>query len=285
MQSVDTNTLYAIKILDRERIFDINNDIRPEDEVEIHRALDHPNIVPLLGDFEERGKIHIAFEYLSGGDLFTYLSKRGYLSERRVAHITRSIANALYYCHTQHHIVHCDVKPENIVISGDLEQVKLIDFGFATHERVEDNEGKLKKKRGTLIYMSPEMVGETGYDHRTDIWSLGVLMYELLTCILPFCDDDDDDNNTLCRNIRCAHFTFPDTIVLSNQVKRLIKRILVPDVTQRVSIPNILHDTWFRQCAVKMSPLKYNFDNNNDDDDGDDAAAESESNDNKNKGE
>lgn len=149
--------------------------------------LNHPNIVTIYDVGETEGSAYIAMEYLEGESLDMLLDNHIHLSIERIAHITLQIANGLAYAH-QHGIIHRDIKPANIILMRSGRIVKITDFGIAqipTSEKTGD---------GTLLgsprYMSPEQVQSKFVDGRSDVFSLGIVLYEMLTGHPPFTGDD-----------------------------------------------------------------------------------------------
>jgi len=151
-------------------------------EAESAKQLAHPTIVKVYEAGEERGTAYFAMELLEGITLRDFCAKRGTVSVKRAAEITAFVAEALAYAHTKS-VVHRDIKPENIMIlsTGD---VKVTDFGIARLM------GASQTKTGTVLgtpnYMSPEQLTGAKVDGRSDIFSLGVVFYELLTGVRPF---------------------------------------------------------------------------------------------------
>ncbi|MCA9186358.1 MAG: protein kinase [Pirellulaceae bacterium] len=152
--------------------------------------LDHPGIVRIYDVHREAGLVAIVQQYLSGGDLTQYAGERR-LPYRQVAEMVLQIANAIGYAHRRHYI-HLDLKPANILLD-QAGKPYVADFGIALHEsRQRELRGEVI---GTYAYMSPDQVrGETHrLDGRADIWSLGIIMYELLTGRRPFFAETPDD--------------------------------------------------------------------------------------------
>jgi CHASE2 domain-containing sensor protein/predicted Ser/Thr protein kinase len=144
--------------------------------------LSHPNIVTIYDVGEEAGLQYIAMEYLSGYTLEDFIQKRGVLNYRIVAKIIMQTCEALSYAH-QHGIVHRDIKPANIMLLEDF-HVKVMDFGIARLESTSATKSNVAM--GTPHYTSPEQLEGRPVDKRSDIFSLGVVIYELLTGQKPF---------------------------------------------------------------------------------------------------
>jgi len=154
------------------------------EEANRYLYLSHPNIVKLK-DFIDKGDTqYLVMEYIEGNDLSDYVSKiSGPLPLYNIALLMNEVLSALQYVHKKD-LVHLDIKPSNIMLTND-DRVKLIDFGIA-HDKTA---GNLKNIMGSPSYMSPEQLKEgVEIDHRSDIYSLGITIYELLTGKLPFSD-------------------------------------------------------------------------------------------------
>lgn len=145
-------------------------------EVKLLYLLDHPNVVKLYGHFSDDYHVFLLMEYVEGGQLLARLGS----SEKYVARVMEPLIDAVEHLHSRD-IVHRDIKPENIVLAFDTP--KLCDFGWAAT----CNRGTMRQTFcGTLDYLSPEMKDGAAYTCRVDLWSLGVLVYELITGSAPF---------------------------------------------------------------------------------------------------
>jgi serine/threonine-protein kinase len=145
--------------------------------------ISHPNIVSLFDVGRSDGHVYMAMEYLEGQELRTILDSEKRLDTDRIVDIARQVAEGLAYAH-DHHIVHRDIKPSNIMILRNG-LVKITDFGIAMvpASSVKTMTGMVM---GSPQYMSPEQVSGKKLDHRADIFSLGVVLYEMLTGKVPF---------------------------------------------------------------------------------------------------
>jgi len=150
-------------------------------EIEILRELQHENIIMMLDGFETRSEFCVVTEYAQG-ELFEVLEDDKCLPEREVQYIAKQLVKALHYLHS-HRVIHRDMKPQNILI-GSNGRVKLCDFGFA--RVLSTSTMVLTSIKGTPLYMAPELVQELPYNHTVDLWSLGVILYELVVGQPPF---------------------------------------------------------------------------------------------------
>ena len=196
-------------------------------EARLQSKLHHPNILQGIDVKEHEGLWYFVMEFVSGTDAQVLMTQRGALPEREVLKIAQQVAEALTYAH-DHGIVHGDIKPENIVIAADG-SVKMIDFGIARLAREDSQKDKIE---GTREFMAPEVKsGKTKGDIRSDMYSLGVTLYELLTASLPPIAKGTDKAG-------------PDPkerepkIGLSTAA--LVKKLLAVDPTQRPESPQAL---------------------------------------------
>lgn len=173
-------------------------------EIEIGSHLRHQNILPFYGFFWDDDKIYLILEYSAHGELYRELRAQPNqrFKEPIAANIILQVANALEYIHSKN-VIHRDIKPENLLRSFGT--IKLADFGWSCHSPSD----RRKTACGTLDYMPPEMCRSYGvevYDHTIDIWSIGVLAYELCVGVPPF--EEEDQIETKVR-IRQVNFKFP----------------------------------------------------------------------------
>ncbi|GAB4314471.1 MAG: hypothetical protein Kow0059_06290 [Candidatus Sumerlaeia bacterium] len=186
-KDIELDEVVALKILPDNLSNNPEAVRRFKTEARSARRLAHPNIVRIHDIGEEMGRKYISMEYIEGTDLKKILRRHKKLDERTVVEFARQIADALGYAH-QLGIVHRDIKPANVMITKN-NQVKIADYGIA--KLVESTDATVAGAViGTPLYMSPEQVKGEGVDPRADIYSLGVLLYEMLTGKPPFYEGD-----------------------------------------------------------------------------------------------
>ncbi|KAJ7595980.1 Pkinase-domain-containing protein [Mycena floridula] len=205
-------------------------------EIHHHRQLHHPHITQMFEVIATESSIWIVTELCSGGELFDYLVEKGRLTESETKLVFGQLCLAVAYLHEKG-IVHRDLKLENVLLDERC-RVKLGDFGFTR----EFERGSLMETFcGTTGYASPEMLqGHKYTGPEVDVWSLGVILYCLLTGMLPF---DDDDEGVMRDKIIVGEFEDPDW--LSTESRDLIKSILQKDASKRLTISQILAHPWF----------------------------------------
>ncbi len=181
------NRLVAIKVLPAEFRVDDDRVERFEREAQAVALLNHPNVVQIIDKDREEDLLYFVMEYVPGTSLDAVMSQRR-LSLHEVFRVAKGICRGLEAAHRQN-IVHRDLNPRNVLVSEDLSVIKLADFGISRVEEISRQQGTLSTSEvslGSLHYMSPEQATNmVEADHRTDIYSLGVTLYEMLTGRVP----------------------------------------------------------------------------------------------------
>lgn len=237
-----TGTLFAVKIMNI-----LQKD--PMEEIEIIlRHNHHANIVRCRDIYLNDNSVYLVLEYCQGGELLDKILSKKYLTEREASNILRVIVGTVDYLH-KHGVVHRDLKPSNILyadMSDKPESLRIIDFGFAKQQR--DCNGLLMTPCYTAQYAAPEVLKKQGYDESCDIWSLGVLLYVMLSGKPPFKADSEntDTSEAILSRINESKINLEDGNwrVVSNEAKDLIRRMLHLDPRQRIDAPNILKHPW-----------------------------------------
>lgn len=171
----------AVKKLDKRSISNKKIKATLMREVELHKRLKHDNIVKLYASIEDEQYVYLVLEYADKGNLFFYIRKRT-LNEEEAYHYFRQTCAGIKYLH-DNGLIHRDIKPENLLLSGeDNHTLKICDFGWCAEQ---GDEGR-STFCGTLEYMAPEMLSNEAHDKSLDLWSLGILLYELVHKRAPF---------------------------------------------------------------------------------------------------
>lgn len=251
---IKTKEKVAIKILKKESMTLTDVEL-VKSEIDIMKLCRHPNIVNLLDHFENSEFIFIVMELLLGGDLETYFHKIKFkFSEAKAANIMYQLACGIKYLH-DYGVLHRDLKPENIMLSDTSEQatVKIMDFGLSKimgpDERVADG-------FGTLSFVAPEVLIRQPYNKQIDIWSLGVILYYMLSGTLPF-DDENDNEEVIAKMTVFIEVQFPPQIwsKKSKDVIDLIKRCLEKNPEKRIQIEEYLQHRWIKTHNTPKSPI------------------------------
>ena len=243
------NKKYALKVINKNKLMQIYADCRlVHNEVELHSKLNHPNIIKLYNMKETENEIQILLEYAKNGNLFDIIQKNNGLDELKAFEYFIQIVNAVYFLH-QNNIIHRDIKPENILI-GENDVLKLCDFGWAK----ELNVNKRATFCGTMEYMAPEIVGSEMYDFSVDIWSLGILLYELIMGHSPFRSKSKKDRNIMIK-IKKHDLVFDKDKNISKECIDLINRLLDVNPETRLKIKDIFEHPFI---LANENKIKYN---------------------------
>ncbi|XP_066506438.1 serine/threonine-protein kinase DCLK1a isoform X4 [Hoplias malabaricus] len=235
-----TGRAYALKIINKGKCRGKEQMI--QNEVAILRRVKHPNIVLLIEEMDTYSELYLVMELVKGGDLFDAITSATRYTERDASGMLYNLANAIKYLHSLN-IVHRDIKPENLLVyehQDGSKSLKLGDFGLAT---VVD--GPLYTVCGTPTYVAPEIIAETGYGLKVDIWAAGVITYILLCGFPPF-RGSTEDQEALFDQILLGQLEFPlpywDNV--SDSAKELITSMLQVEVDQRYTALQVLEHPW-----------------------------------------
>uniref|UniRef100_A0A673WXQ6 non-specific serine/threonine protein kinase n=1 Tax=Salmo trutta TaxID=8032 RepID=A0A673WXQ6_SALTR len=276
-----TQKEYAVKIVEKRAGLSRSRVFR---EVEmLYQCQGHRNILELVEFFEEEDKFYLVFEKLRGGSVLTHIHRRQHFSEQEASYVVQDIASALNYLHNKG-MAHRDLKPENILCEhGDrMSPVKICDFDLGSGIRLNSDSSPISTPElitpcGSAEYMAPEVVEAfseeaTIYDKRCDLWSLGVILYIMLSGYPPFvgrcgtnCGWDwgepcQECQNMLFESIQEGKYEFPekDWKQISSGAKDLITRLLVRDAKNRLSAAQVLQHPWVQGCAPNTVPSRLN---------------------------
>ncbi|XP_014209613.1 ribosomal protein S6 kinase beta-1-like [Copidosoma floridanum] len=222
----DKGSIFAMKVLKKASIIRNQKDTaHTKAERNILEAVKHPFIVNLMYAFQTNGKLYLILEYLCGGELFTYLDREGIFLEDTTCFYLSEIILALKHLHKLG-IIYRDLKPENILLDREG-HVKLTDFGLCK-EHIQDDT-VTHTFCGTIEYMAPEILLRSGHGKAVDWWSLGALMYDMLTGMAPF---TGADRKKTIEQILKGKLTLPQ--YLSPDARDLIRKLLKRQVPQRL---------------------------------------------------
>jgi serine/threonine kinase 33 len=241
---LSSSVKWAVKIITKEKAGSSAMELL-EREVLILKRVDHAHIIRLEEVFETSKKMFLVMELCDQGDLKGVLSKKGHLTEDETRIIMKKLASAVAYMH-DHDLVHRDLKLENILLSGcqsdDTFNIKITDFGLSY---VKGGTGldasMMQSKCGTPLYMAPEVL-KHDYSEKCDVWSMGMIMYILLSGL----SSQPSDDSKLFEQIRHGNLQFPDSKgkELSSAAKSILAEMLKLNPADRVSAKEVLDHPW-----------------------------------------
>ena len=226
----------------------------PSDDVTIHSevnllcSLRHEYICPIIDYFIEEEGYFIVMELMEGGDVFDRVGKLDHYDESIARDLCKKMLKAIAYCHDQN-IAHCDLKTKNLLLRtvDDHDSVMLADFGFSTTVFAPKT---LKKQCGTPYFVAPEILLRQGYDQQADMWSVGVIIYCLLSGSLPFTGKRHLD---LFKAIIAGNFDFDEHWEdVSDDAKDLICKLLVTNPDKRYTASEALNSKWIRASDTSL---------------------------------
>ena len=238
-----TGEKVAIKIMKKSSIKTPEDNELVRSEIDIMKLCHHPNIVRLLDHFENTEYIFIVMEYIAGGTLHEYLKKKNYnFSENQAANLMFQIASGLKYLH-QYGIVHRDLKPDNIMMTESNEKaiLKIMDFGLS---KIVGPNDTMSEGYGTLSYVAPEVLLRTPYNKEIDMWSMGIILFQMLSGKLPFVGNKEE---IIAKKIVFEPVDFDEDNweIRSRKVIDLIKKCLEKEPEDRIKIDEFLNHPWF----------------------------------------
>ena len=239
-----TGKKVAIKIINKFLLKKEEDKELIKNEIDIMKLCNHPNIIKLLDHFENSEYIYIIMEYLSGGTLTQYIKKRYFnFSENQASNIIYQIGNGIKYLHN-YCIIHRDLKTDNIMLTEDNENatIKIIDFGLS--KIISSNES-LIDGYGTLTFTAPEVLTREPYNKEIDIWSLGIILFYMLTGHFPF---EGINEEIIAKKIvyQSLEFNSEEWETRSHKVKNLIEKCLEKKPSNRININEFLKHSWFK---------------------------------------
>ncbi|XP_032079585.1 serine/threonine-protein kinase DCLK2 isoform X3 [Thamnophis elegans] len=247
-----TRKEFALKIIDKGKCCGKEHLI--ENEVSILRRVKHPNIIMLVEEMDTATELYLVIELVKGGDLFDAITSSTKYTERDGSAMVYNLASALKYLHGLS-IVHRDIKPENLLVCeypDGTKSLKLGDFGLATVV-----EGPLYTVCGTPTYVAPEIIAETGYGLKVDIWAAGVITYILLCGFPPFRSENNIQED-LFDQILIGKLEFPSPYWdnITDSAKELISLMLQVNVEERYTAAQILNHPWVSDDASQENNMQ-----------------------------
>jgi len=241
------DAVFAVKVIKKKHLNSVAES-KIKREIDVMKKLKHEHCVSLYNVFTSRAKVQFILELCTGGHLLERLGNTPFYSERDAARIMQQLALACQYMHSKG-VVHRDLKPENIIYKDTSEgaNIKVTDFGLSTY--VEGAwEQNLRTPCGTPAYVAPEVLQRQGYGCECDLWSMGVILYVLVSGFPPFYGSD---LTKLCKRIIRASFDFsPEPFQrISDEAKEVITLCLQRNAGQRVTPGQLLKKPWINGAA------------------------------------
>ncbi|KAE8609046.1 hypothetical protein XENTR_v10011701 [Xenopus tropicalis] len=224
-----------------------------KNEINVMNQLNHVNLIQLYDAFECKNDLTLIMEYLDGGELFDRITDENYsLTELDAIMFTKQICEGIYYLHQQY-ILHLDLKPENILcVNRTGNQIKIIDFGLARRYKPRE---KLKVNFGTPEFLAPEVVNYDFVSFPTDMWSVGVITYMLLSGLSPFLGESDAE--TMNYIVNCNwDFESESFEQVSEEAKDFISKLLIKERSCRLSAGQCLKHDWLVNLPLKAMKYK-----------------------------
>ncbi|XP_075561143.1 myosin light chain kinase family member 4 [Pelecanus crispus] len=229
-----------------------------KNEINVMNQLNHVNLIQLYDAFESKNDMVLVMEYVEGGELFDrIIDENCNLTEMDTILFIKQICEGIQYMH-QMYILHLDLKPENILcVNRAANQIKIIDFGLARRYKPRE---KLRVNFGTPEFLAPEIVNYEFVSFPTDMWSVGVIAYMLLSGLSPFLGDDD--NETLNNILSCSwEFEDEEFHGVSDEAKDFISKLLIKEKCWRISATAALKHPWLSDhklhCRLQVPKFKY----------------------------
>lgn len=239
-----SGSLVAVKSISK----DEHSDKRIKREVSIMRKMHSRHVLGTLGTFDSVKHFHIVMPYMSGGSLLDkMIEKRNIFNEADVRDLMRQVLSGLAYIHAKN-VVHRDLKPDNILLHGKAPyQVRIADFGMSIFHNPLD--APMRNVVGNPLFMAPEIWKRSGYGKEVDLWSLGVIMYTMLSGKYPLYL-----RQILNRVYKSWNITYNDVEWghISDEAKSLNRMLLCPDSSRRVSAAGALEHKWFSNAVIDV---------------------------------
>ncbi|CAI5680721.1 unnamed protein product [Oreochromis niloticus] len=247
-----TGKEFALKIIDKTKCSGKEHLI--ENEVAVLRKVKHPNIIMLIEEVDTPSELYLVMELVKGGDLFDAITSSAKYTERDASIMVYNLAGALKYLHSLN-IVHRDIKPENLLVfeyPDGTKSLKLGDFGLATVV-----EGPLYTVCGTPTYVAPEIIAESGYGLKVDIWAAGVITYILLCGFPPFRSENNQQEDLFDQILR-GRLDFPSPYWdnITDSAKELIGKMLQVNAEARYTAQDVLSHPWVTDDAIMENNMK-----------------------------
>ncbi|KAK6126447.1 hypothetical protein DH2020_039835 [Rehmannia glutinosa] len=242
-----TNKEFACKTIAKRKLTTEEDveDVRREIQI-MHHLAGHPNVISIVGAYEDAISVHVVMELCSGGELFDRITQRGHYTEKKAAELARIIVGVVEACHSLG-VMHRDLKPENFLFVDEEEDspLKTIDFGLSVFFKPGETFSDVV---GSPYYVAPEVLRKH-YGQECDVWSAGVIIYILLCGVPPFWDETEQGifEQVLKGELDFISEPWPS---ISESAKDLVRRMLVRDPKKRLTAHQVLCHPWVQVGGV-----------------------------------
>lgn len=237
-ENKNTKRKVAVKKIDVENIYKLDRNVKRE--IELQKKMDHRNIIKLFDIIYYEQYIYLILEYCENGDLSRYQNKKP-LKEIFIHKYIKDLSQGLNYLHLNK-IIHRDLKPQNLLISncGDI---KIADFGFA--KKFSGMEELKQTYCGSPLYMAPEILHYKKYNYKSDLWSVGIIIYEMITGVPPY---HVKNFYQLIKKIENEEIKLPlkYELYISLKLQNLLYRLLIKDPSKRISCTEFFNLEWLK---------------------------------------
>ncbi|KAL4318711.1 hypothetical protein GQ457_18G005210 [Hibiscus cannabinus] len=231
-------TIAKRKLSNKEDMEDVKREVQI-----MHHLTGQPNIVELKGAYEDKRSVHLVMELCAGGELFDRIIAEGHYTERAAASLLRTIVQIVHTCHSMG-VIHRDLKPENFLLLSKEEDspLKATDFGLSAFYKPGE---EFKDIVGSAYYIAPEVL-KRKYGPEADIWSIGVMLYILLSGSPPFWAESENGifNSILRGHIDFSSDPWPE---ISTQAKDVVSKMLNSDPKKRLTASQVLSHPWIKE--------------------------------------
>ncbi|XP_073274126.1 calcium-dependent protein kinase 20-like [Primulina huaijiensis] len=238
-----TNKEFACKSIPKRKLTTEEDveDVRREIQI-MHHLAGHPNVISIVGAYEDAMAVHVVMELCAGGELFDRIIQRGHYTERKAAELARIIVGVVEACHSLG-VMHRDLKPENFLFVNEQEEspLKTIDFGLSMFFKPGETFSDVV---GSPYYVAPEVLRKH-YGPECDVWSAGVIIYILLCGVPPFWDESEQGifEQVLKGELDFVSEPWPS---ISESAKDLVRKMLVRDPKKRLTAHQVLCHPWLQ---------------------------------------
>lgn len=236
---------FAVKVVTKSKLTK-EDEIALKDEIQVLNELKHQHIIRLYDVYEEKDFWYLVTEKMSGGELFDRIVSKSFYNEKEARDVCKILFESIGYCHSKA-VAHRDLKPENLLLRTEENdsEIKIADFGFAKKVLTPNS---LTTQCGTPGYVAPEILEGVAYDTKSDMWSLGVIVYILLGGYPPFIEQNQRE---LFRKIRKGQYEFHEDYwgSVSDDAKDFISCLLTVEPSKRLSASQALKHKWMLKDA------------------------------------